>query len=374
MSQMEGNIPPDNRVESHQEPNESAQAFDKLEERSRFALFIAWIALFLTVITIAAGYKNWMQINDRAKQAVVGVSELKQQADTFAKKTSVIAFNTELLADLDQKSQELDHSVQLLDDVKKLTLHVAETVEEQAALLTQQQEQSRASAPTPNSAWRLAELRFLLQIAHQRLHLNQDKDGALLALKSAETTLLRLGSTKYLLVRQKLAEEVVSVEAFLIPNISAISQRIAEFLEVINAMPVDAEIAKQQKITLLPKIAEEKTGFISRMVSGINNAVVIQKFDQSVQKTMGSDEKEKLRNLLQLRFETLRLMVLQGLNYDYHKQLKLIRQMLEKYYPDIIKGSLQQQLDELDKVELSPPPPNISGSLMLLNQLSKSGK
>ncbi len=374
MSQMEGNNSPDNQGETHKEPDESAQLLTILQGRSRFTLFIAWLALFLTAVGIAAGYKNWMQINDRAKQAVVGVNKLKQQAETFAQKSSVVAFNTQLLTDLDKKSKQLDRSVQTLDTVKKLTQHAVETVEQQALLLTQQQEQSRALVSTPSYAWRLAELRFLLQIANQRLQLHKDKDGALQALRSAETTLLKLGSKKYLPVRKKLAEEIVSVEIFLIPNISAISQRIAELLEVINAMPVEAEIAKQQKITLLPEVSEEESGFISRIVSGINNAVVIQKFDPSVRKIIGIDEKEKLKNLLQLRFETLRLMVLQGLDYDYHQQLQLIQKMLEKYYPDIIKGSLQQQLDELNKVKLSPSPPDISGSLILLNQLSKSGK
>jgi uroporphyrin-3 C-methyltransferase len=371
MNQIEGSSTPNNPGENKQS-NELAQTLAKMQDRYRFTLFIAWIALFLTVIGIAAGYKNWMQINDRAKQAAIGVSTLKQRAEKFAEKSSVIAFNTQLLTELNEKSKQLEHSVELLETVKKTTQHAAETVKQQATLLTQQQEQLKVSTATPNSTWRLAELRFLLQIANQRLYLHSDKDGALQALRTAETTLLKLGAKKYLPVRNKLTEEIVAVEAFLIPNISAISQRIAELLEVINAMPVEAEITKQQKITLLPELAKEDTGFISRIVTGINNAVVIQKFDKSVQKTIGIDEKEKLKNLLQLRFETLRLMVLQGLDYDYHQQLKLIKQTLEKYYPDIVKGSLRKQLDELDKVRLSPPPPDISGSLMLLNQLGSS--
>jgi uncharacterized protein HemX len=374
MSQREGNSDPDRLGEKNNEVDGSAQVLATLQQRARFTLFIAWMALFLTAIGIAAGYKNWMQINDRAKQAAVGVSELKQQAEKFAEKSSVVAFNTELLSDLDKKSKQLERSVQTLATVKTLTQHAAETVEQQALLLTQQQEQSRATTLTPSYAWRLAELRFLLQIANQRLQLHHDKDGALQALRSAETTLLKLGSSKYLPVRKRLAKEIVAVEVFLTPNISAISQRIVELLVVINALPVEAEIEKQQKITLLPAVSNDEGGFLSGLVSGINDAVIIQKFDHSVQKTMGLDEKEKLKNLLQLRFETLRLMVLQGLDYEYHQQLKLIQQTLEKYYPAIIKGSLQQHLDALDKVKLSPPPPDISGSLRQLNQLSKSGK
>ncbi|MCK5813431.1 MAG: uroporphyrinogen-III C-methyltransferase [Cocleimonas sp.] len=351
--------------------NETEEALAKLRQRSRFTLFLAWIALFFTVIGIAAGYKNWMQINDRAKQAAIGVSELTEKASHFADKSTVVALNEQLLNDLDKGRRQLEQSVETLERVGKTTQRAAKGVDQQAILLTQQQESSRATAPSPNTVWRLAELRFLLQIANQRLHLSNDKNGALQALNMAETALLKLGSTKYLAVRKKMNEEIVLLELFLTPNLTAISQRIADLIEIIDAMPVEDEIEKQQKITLLPEIDAKQNELLSRLIGTINDAVVIRKFDQSVQKTMGVDEKEKLKNLLHLRFETLRLMVLQGLDYDYHQQLKLIKQTLGKYYPTMINGSLQKLLDELDNVKLSPSPPDISGSLKLLDQISK---
>ena len=361
-----------NELDQSDENKETETALTKLQQRTRFALFMAWIALFFTVIGIAAGYKNWMQINERAKQATVGVSELTKQANHFADKSTVVAFNEQLLNDLNKGRQQLEQSVEKLEIVGKATQRAAAGIDQQAVLLTQQQEASQAKATTPNTLWRLAELRFLLQTANQRLHLNKDKKGALQTLIIAETSLLELGSSKYLAVRKKINEEIILLELFLIPNISAISQRIADLIEIIDAMPLEDDTIKQEKITLLPDVDTEENTFLSRVVGSINDAVVIRKFDQSVQKTIGADEKEKLKNLLHLRFETLRLMVLQGLDDDYHQQLKLIKQTLEKYYPKRINGSLQKLLDELDKVKLSPPAPDISGSLKLLDQISKA--
>jgi uncharacterized protein HemX len=361
-----------NELDQSDEQKKTEKAFTKLQQHTRFALFIAWIALSFTVIGIAAGYKNWMQINERAKQAAIGVSELTKQASHFAEKSTVTAFNEKLLSDLDKGRQQLEQSVEKLEIVGKATQRAVAGIDQQAVLLTQQQEASHAKVTSPNTVWRLAELRFLLQIANQRLYLNKDKQGALQALIIAETSLLKLGSRKYLAVRKKINEEIVLLELFLIPNLSAISQRIADLIEIIDAMPLEGETIKQEKITLLPDIGTKENTFLSRVVGSINDAVVIHKFDQTVQKTIGADEKEKLKNLLHLRFETLRLMVLQQLDNDYHQQLKLIKQTLEKYYPERINGSLQKLLDELDKVKLSPPAPDISGSLKLLNQISKA--
>lgn len=350
--------------------DENADILEKLKSRSRFTLFIAWIALFFTVIGIAAGYKNWMQINERAKEASLGVEALEKQAALFADKSSVVALNKKLLSDLDKGREELAKSVQTLESIKKTTLHAVESVEKQASVLTQQQELTKKSASSPNTTWRLAEMRFLLQVASQRLQLHNDKPGALQALQEAEDVLLKLGSKKYTAVRKKLAEDIVALESFLVPNISAISQRIGDLIEVINAMPVADEIKRNDKITLLPDNIVEKDSLFSQVISGINEAVVVRKFDESVQNTIGMNEKEKLRSLLRLRLETLRFMVLQGLDYDYHQQLKLIKGTLEKYYPEMINGSLQKHLAELEKVKLSVVPPDISGSLELLESLS----
>lgn len=368
MSQIEE----DNLIKISRANKEISESLHELRKHSRFSLFIAWIAIFFTVIGIAAGYKNWMQINERAKEAAVGVSKLKEQAMHFADKSTVVAFNKQLLNDFDQRHKQLDQSVKVLETVKKVTERARAGLEQQAVLLTQQQEKLQLKAPSPNTVWRLAELRFLLKIANQRLHLNKDKNGALQALKMAETALLKLGLKKYLPVREKINQDIIFVESFLVPNLTAISQHIEDLIKIIDALPVTSEIIKKQKITLLPKVSTEENGFLSGLVDSINDAVVIQKFDPSIQKTIGKNEKEKLKRLLHLRFETLRLMALQGLNYDYHQQLKLIKQTLEKYYPKIVNGSLQKLLDELDKVELSPTPPDISASLTLLDQISKA--
>jgi len=368
------NDPPNKskQQETLENSNKILKTLLKLQQRSRFTLFLAWIALFFTVIGIAAGYKNWMQINERAKQAIVGVSELKQQATHFADRSTVIAFNRRLFADFNKNKQQFEHSLNVLERVEKTAQHALETVKQQAVLLTRQQETLQLKAPLPNTYWRLAELGFLLKLANWRLHLNKDKNGALEALKLAEMVLLKLGLSRYLVVREKINEEIVLLEAFSVPDLSTILQRIAKLVRLISVMPIEHKIIKQQKITLLPEITREQNGLLSNLVGIINDAVVIQKFDQSAKQILREDEKEELKKRLYLHFEILRLMVLQGLDDDYHLELNTIKKVLNKYYPKRMEGSLKELLNGLERVELSPTPPDISGSLLLLEQISKA--
>jgi len=350
---------------------ETSETLKKLKRRSRFTLFIAWIALFLTMIGIAAGYKNWMKINDRAKEATRGVASLKERSTKFADKSTILALNETLLSELKQRETALTRSADNLENVKKISQHALQVIEKQARLLTVAQEKSQTSPQAPSRKWRIAELKFLLQVANQRLQLSKDKSAALKLLRAAEDTLIKIGSSKYLPVRKKLTEEIVALEGFLMPNVAAISQRIGDLMEVVDAIPVTTEIKNSETIPLLPEKLSNHDGFLSSIVSKINSSVVIHKFDKSVQNTLGVDEKEKLQNLLHLRLETLRLMVLQDLDRGYHKQLTLIKQTLEKYYPEMINDALQQHFQALEKVQLSVEPPDISVSLKLLEQIEK---
>lgn len=354
---------------------DASETLEKLTKRIRFTLFIAWLALVFTMVGIAAGYKNWMQINTRAKDASRGVELLKQQASEFAKKSSIVALNTALLDDLAQNSKSFNQSVDVLETVKKTTQQAVKSIDQQIEWLTQKQVLPQLTAlENPSTSWHLAELHFLLQVANQRLQLHHDKKSALLALQAAETSIIKIGLKKYLPVRKKITEDIVQLETFFMPNIVAISQRIGELMNVIDVMPTADEIKKNEKTQLLAKPSTDKGVLFSQLVERINDAVVVHKFDASVEKTFGLNEKEKVQNLLQLRLESLRLMVLQGLDYDYHQQLKLIKQTLNKYYPEMITGILQKHLDELAKVKLSPTPPDISVSLQLLERLSKQKK
>ena len=46
---------------------------------ARFALFIAILALVFTVIGVAAGYKHWQRMNDRARANASEIATLREQ-------------------------------------------------------------------------------------------------------------------------------------------------------------------------------------------------------------------------------------------------------------------------------------------------------
>ena len=62
----------------------------KINRRTRFTQFLAWLALFFTAVGIAAGYKNWLRIHDKAKLNLRNVEEIRGEMPDFAKKSKVL--------------------------------------------------------------------------------------------------------------------------------------------------------------------------------------------------------------------------------------------------------------------------------------------
>ena len=84
---------------------------------------------------------------------------------------------------------------------------------------------------------------------------------------------------------------------------------------------------------------------------------------------MEFEAKERLYQLLSLRLETLRMMLLQGDDKNYHQQVKRIKELTKSYYPEGTNTELLGQLDLLDKANLAPMVPDVSKSLELLEEL-----
>ena len=70
-----------------------------------------------------------------------------------------------------------------------------------------------------------------------------------------------------------------------------------------------------------------------------------------------------------MRLETLRLLLFQGDNVNYHQQVKRIISLVKDYYPAKTSGKLLEQLAVLDKANLALNLPDISHSLKLLEEL-----
>jgi len=364
--------------------DEQLKLLKKLNMRMRFTQFIAWMALFFTAVGIAAGYKNWLRIHDKAKTNIVEIKQIKQQLPEFSSKTKVAALEKNLNVNVIDSTKHLDRAMAELRTIQDSTQHIAEAVYTQVEALTKQQ-QATVKIQTPSvKDWSLGEVHFLLQTAVQRFDLKQDKQGAIAAFKLADTLLVERGSLALLPVRKQISQDIAAINQYAAVDVSALSQQINSLLTQLKPVPVNTE-ADAKTVELLPTKNLDKTednkqlltvetkettqdSLVNRVKKTINDAVVIRKYNQPILTEMDIEAKERIYQLLSLRLETLRMMLLQSDDTNYHQQIERIKTLILNYYPEEQNNTYQKRLDQLNNINLLPNLPDISRSLKLLEE------
>lgn len=343
----------------------------KINRRTRFTQFLAWLALFFTAVGIAAGYKNWLRIHDKAKLALRQIEEIRTEIPNFALKEKLALLEKELNDNFKENKAHLDEAMNELRTIQDSTQHIADSVYVQAQKLTYQQAPVRIQTPTLRD-WSLGEVHFLLQTAVQQFELKKDKDSAIVSLKLADNLLLERGELDLLPVRRQISKDIAIVNQYAAVDVSDLSQKIDNLLNQLK--PVNKQATAN--IELLPsnkKPTESalniKETLVSRVKKTINDAVIIRKLDKPLQEDLDLDSRQRLYQLFSLRFETLKIMLLQGDNDNYHKQIEKIKSLLVNYYSEEKNIPYLEQLEILGQVNLSPNLPDANDSLQLLEKI-----
>lgn len=341
---------------------------------ARFALFIAILALFFTVIGIAAGYKHWQRMNDRARENAADIAALRQQLQGVPANDALDTLRKDVEAKTARSLTANDQVVQEMARIENQTRQFADTVASQVEQVTFLQAKMQQNAvPASASEWQITEVEFLLHLANRQLHLAQDVHTAATALKEADALLAKAGTVNYLPVRQQIARDISTLEAVSTPDIAGISQRITALMLSLKPLPaLDKTPTEGQAVALTDNADTAEQGnslwadYKRKVETAFDQAIVIRQHDQPLQMQMDADARLHLFQLLSLRLESLRLLVLQQDNAGFHSQLGLIRETVNSYYPAEQAKLLLAALDDFGKLELQPVIPDISASLKQL--------
>lgn len=351
----------------------------KINRRTRFTQFLAWLALFFTAVGIAAGYKNWLRIHDKAKLALRQIEEIKQEIPNFALQEKLAALEKELYDNFKENKTHLDDAMTELRTIQDSTQQIAESVYIQAEKLTLQQPAVQIQTPTLKD-WSMGEVHFLLQTAVQQFELKKDKKSAIISFKLADNLLLERGELELLPVRKKISEDIARIKQYTVVDVSGLSQKIDDLLkqltpetEPVQTSSKKVEILSTEK-TQSNSVSDKKETLVSRVKKTINDAVIIRKLDKPLQEELDLDSKDRLYQLFSLRFETLKIMLLQSDNDSYHKQLERIKTLLLSYYPAERNATYLEQLKILEQANLSPKLPDVNASLQLLDKIMADKK
>lgn len=346
----------------------------------RFALFLAALSLLFTLIGIAAGYKHWQRMNDKARGNAAEIAELRQQLQAVPAAGALDALRKELADKTAQlntdNSQVQQEMARMLNQSRQFADTVASQVEQVTFLQAKAQQ---GAAPAAAQEWQVEEVSFLLQLASRQLHLAQDTRTAITALKEADTLLAEAGSVAYLPVRQQIARDISALEAVAMPDIAGVSQRINALMLGLKPLPaVDTSSSNSQQVKLAQQEADAPSDYSMiadyqrKFMDALDDAVVIRQHDQPIQMAMDAETRQNLFQLLRLRLENLRLLLLQRDNAGFRAQLELIRETVSAYYPEAQAKPLLTELDGFSKLELQPVLPDISASLKQLDSARQS--
>lgn len=353
---------------------ESVKADSPRSAGARFALFIAILALFFTVIGIAAGYKHWQRMNDRARANAADITALREQLQSVPARDALDTLRKDLEAKTAKTLTANDQVVQEMARIQNQTRQFADTVASQVEQVTfLQAKMQQSTTPASASEWQIAEVEFLLHLASRQLHLAQDVRTATTALKEADALLAKAGSVNYLPVRQQIARDISTLEAVSAPDIVGISQRITALTLSLKPLPaLSAPPQPEGEPVALGTDDAAAQGnslwadYKRKVADAFDQAIVIRQHDKPIQMQLDADARLHLFQLLQVRLETLRLLVLERDNAGFHAQLGLIREAVSTYYPVDQAKPLLSELEGFDTLELQPVIPDISASLKQL--------
>ncbi|MFZ1387386.1 MAG: uroporphyrinogen-III C-methyltransferase [Thiolinea sp.] len=341
-----------------------------------FALFIAFLALFFTVVGIATGYKHWQRMNNKANNNTNQITALSQTVTQKADASALESLRSQVKQSVYTISAASTADLQKMAQMNNETRQFAETVTAQVEQVTSLQARLQHNiAPKTDHDWQIEEVAFLLRLANQELHLTGVKSASLAAMKEADLLLGKLGSVSYLPVRQQLAKDIATLEAFAEPDLIELSQRINALTvelsaQLANALPNPTQKSTAPTATDTANQTEDSLWqqYKQKAISTLNEAVVVHQVDQPLASSLDSESRQSLYQLLLLRLENLRLMALQRQDKSYHQQIALIRDTLQAYYPQEQAAGSLATLNSLDELNLQPQLPDISASLKQLEK------
>ncbi len=341
---------------------EAADSAPANGKTSSLPLVLALIALILVLAVFVGGYFIWHEVNRQAtwQQGVLAQMDTRNSA-------------------LDERFKTLSSSLQAeLAETRRDFKRVEDSQQDQKssqAGLEQALGMLRSQVGRSQDEWVLAEARYLLHVANQRIELQRDRDTALAALLSADQRLLSLGEASYLPVRRKIADEVNQLRAVEIPDINGMALELQQLAEQVHELrmqgshyvPTKPEDMEVEGDAWRPESLKEAP---AALVDLFKEVFVLQPVDKPVGPMLPPESRYFIYSNLKLQLEAARLALLSLEAGAYQSSLQSAAQWLKDYFDteNPATSAMQESLARLSKVDIKPAFPDVSGSLKLLRE------
>lgn len=227
------------------------------------------------------------------------------------------------------------------------------------------------------NTWIRAEVEYFLQVANSRLQMARDPDSALAALQAADDRLKSLGDPGLFRVRQELGGEIAALKAMPRPDMEGIAHTLNSLATRVEELPLNNASPDNYK-DVAEAVRPEGASALDRATATFKGAFTsmftIKRTDAEATPLLSSDEEIYLKRNLELQLQTARLALLRGEAANYIESLRTARNWVQTHFQTDAASvrSTIATLTELEKEDISPSAPDISGSLRLLRLATPS--
>lgn len=315
--------------------------------------------LFLVVLLLIAGgsYFGWQQFmlfQQRSQSAI-----------------------DELLAELAQRPTraQLDNLIRpLQQSIGQSDGRLSKLEQDQAGLLESTENLYELYGRDENG-WKLAEIEYLLSVAQHKLVLENDFEGSAKTLNAASERIAELADPGLLPVRVKINEEIASLKTRIRPDLVGMTLLLSRLSRQITHLTpgYQTQSVKQSAVQLeatdeanVDQPLEKKVmDFVTSLVTIKTSKPRTEKVEQTV-----------IMNITEKLEQNLKLTRWSVLERDATQYLRLMSENLKLFreYYDLEKAAnkdFYESLLKLDKTQIKPELPNISGSLQLLIEIQQ---
>jgi uroporphyrin-3 C-methyltransferase len=221
------------------------------------------------------------------------------------------------------------------------------------------------------SDWQLAEVEYLMRIAQHKLFLENDFEGAAITLQAASDKIAATGDPGLLSVRVQIGDEIADLKTRARPDLVGMTLLLSQLGKQLGSLrpgyqPSDETITEvvepQAENPLDQTIDEQVVSFFTSLVTIRQN-----EFQPTTTEALIVDVEEILETNLKLT----RWTVLERDEFQYSQLMKENVRLFKQYYnlENAANNDFYTQLLQLQKAEVKPQKPDISGSLEMLKRI-----
>jgi uroporphyrin-III C-methyltransferase len=332
---------------------------------------IAWLALFLSVVAVAAVgftfYLDWQRASDD------GNAETLAAIDTLNRRIENV---DETLTTLDAKIGGIEHP-----DYSEEFAAIGRDVDERIRLLNSLPtrmstiESSVASLAGISAGARetflLAEGEYYLQIANAQLQLANNPHLAALALGMADERITQLSDPALTDVRRAISNELAALEVMEKPDLEGATLTLGSLARVVESLPLARAGSTRGNSD---DETDPDAGTVQRAWGSVKSAmsglVKVTPPEQAKLELVSPDAEYFLRSNIALQLQAARLALLRGEQAIFEQTLDDTSALLDTYFDTSSEqvASTQATIAEIRSSVFTTSTPDISGSLRLLRQ------